>query len=1316
MSYTSLHNHTEFSNTRLLDCIIKPRELILKAFSLKMKGVAITDHESLSSFIDAENFIKEKRETERKINLANQTNDWRWRDFKLIRGNEIYLTRNGLTKENYVRGEDYFYHCILLAKDYEGYKQLCQISKKAWGNSFKHFMTRVPTYFRDIEEVIGDNKGHLIISTACLGGFVPHKLLEGKIDEVNNWLDWAEKWFGKDNLYLEMQPADMSEQRKVNQLLLRLSDERNIPYIITTDSHYINKEDRAIHKAYLSSKSGDREVDAFYEATYMMSEEEIFTRMGAYFDRDTIQRGLDTTNEIYFKIEDYSLFKPLEIPYLPLEMFNQELCADAVSVIEQIPLLEYFLDSEEPANQQFATRLINFMAKCQEDMQISRYKVEAKCSRLTEELENIKAASEKQNVAWSKYFLMVADYIEIYWTLGDSFVCPSRGSAGASYVSYGLGIIQIDPTREKAALLHERFINPDRASVLDIDIDISSNKRGQCIKALQEVYGVDRVTRVATYKTEKSKSAILTAARALNIPVDVGRYISSLIESERGIMRTLQQSYYGDEAEGLAPNKAFVAEMDKRPNLWKVAQRIEDLVCGNGSHAGGVVITEKPIEEYCGIMRTSSGDIVTCYDLHQCEEISLIKIDLLATAGLQKIQTTVELLCEYGFLERKPTLKETYESAIGVYNLDRTNPEMWEKVWNHEITSLFQMEKESGIQGIALTKPKSLEDLAILNSCIRLMPPDKKSERPLEKFARFVQDKNAWDREMREYGLNEHQRELLHSLLDYSNGIAAHQEDLYQLMRHPEIAGFSFGESDKLRKAVAKKNPKDYEAFEKKFWENAEAKNLDKKLCSYVWNVLVATQRGYGFNLAHTLSYSIVALQEMNLAHFYPIIFWNTANLIVDSGADYDTEYDSDEDEIIEDVILDEDLKENKASGVDYGKIASAIGRMQQEGIQVLRPDINLSKYTYTPNASRNEIRYGLKGISYINDNLIEEIIANRPYTSFEDFKDRVKTTKPQIVNLIKSGAFDSFGKRRDIMYDYIRTIADQKTTLNMRNLNMLLTRGLLPIDGKYDTSKQTFFFDKYLKKLGKTLDGNYYRVDEIALGYLQKNDLSDMVVTMSGVPVLGVTAWKKTYDSRVAIYRDYIKEHLNELLDAINKQLMDEVMEKYASGTESKWSMDSVSFYQDEHELAHVDLEKYGIERFCDLPVVPDIEYSFKTKEGTTVNIFRLTNIIGTVIDKDIAKSEIKLLTTDGVVTVKAFGVVSLYNKQVSVVGPDGKKKVVEKSMFTRGNKIMVHGHRIGETFMAKKYKKEANMHHFYLIEEVKENGELVLKERSVE
>jgi len=287
--------------------------------------------------------------------------------------------------------------------------------------------------------------------------------------------------------------------------------------------------------------------------------------------------------------------------------------------------------------------------------------------------------------------------------------------------------------------------------------------------------------------------------------------------------------------------------MDKRPNLWKVAQRIEGLVCGNGSHAGGVVITEKPIEEYCGIMRTSSGDIVTCYDLHQCEEISLIKIDLLATAGLQKIQTTVELLCEYGFLERKPTLKETYESAIGVYNLDRTDPEMWKKVWNHEITSLFQMEKESGIQGIALTKPKSLEDLAILNSCIRLMPPDKKSERPLEKFARFIQDKNAWDREMREYGLNEHQRELLHSLLDYSNGIAAHQEDLYQLMRHPEIADFSFGESDKLRKAVAKKNPKDYEAFEKKFWENAEAKNLDKKLCSYVWNVLVATQRGYGF-------------------------------------------------------------------------------------------------------------------------------------------------------------------------------------------------------------------------------------------------------------------------------------------------------------------------------------------------------------------------------------------------------------------------------------------------------------------------------------
>ena len=196
----------------------------------------------------------------------------------------------------------------------------------------------------------------------------------------------------------------------------------------------------------------------------------------------------------------------------------------------------------------------------------------------------------------------------------------------------------------------------------------------------------------------------------------------------------------------------------------------------------------------------------------------------MATEALTKIRTCLDLLCEYGYIEKESTLKETYEKVIGIYNIDRTSIDMWKMVWNNEITSLFQMEQQSGIQGIALTKPQSLEDLATLNSVIRLMPPDKKSERPLEKFARFREDKTAWDREMDQYGLTAHEKELLHSMFDYSNGISAQQEDLYQLMRCPEIVGYSFGQADKLRKSVAKKNPRDYQAFEEQFWKDTKEK------------------------------------------------------------------------------------------------------------------------------------------------------------------------------------------------------------------------------------------------------------------------------------------------------------------------------------------------------------------------------------------------------------------------------------------------------------------------------------------------------------
>ena len=865
-------------------------------------------------------------------------------------------------------------------------------------------------------------------------------------------------------------------------------------------------------------------------------------------------------------------------------------------------------------------------------------------------------------------------------------------------------------------------MNPDRASILDIDVDVCSNKRTACIEALEKIYGKDHVTRVATFKTEKTRASILTAARSLGIDVDTARYISSLIGAERGIQYTLHQTYYGDEENGLKPNQTFVQEMKNYPDLWKIAQKIEGLVNGIGCHAGGVVITEEPITDSCGIMKTSSGDMVTAYDLHKLEDLSLIKIDLLATLGLMKIQTCLDLLCDYGFVEREKTLKETYEKVIDVYNLDRTSPKMWEMVWNHEIASLFQFEKQSGVAGIALTKPANVEDMATLNSVIRLQPPDRNSERPLEKYARFREDPHAWDEEMINYGLNEHQRELMHSMFDYSKGISAQQEDLYQLMRCPEVVGYTFGQADKLRKCVAKKNPKDYQAFEEQYWKDVEERGSDKRLCEYVWNVLVAAQRGYSFNLAHTFSYSLVALQEMNLCYRFPIIFWNTANLIVDSGAEYNTENEDEEDDTEEEVIEDTDEEEEenddedeseektKTSSSNYGKIASAIGKMQARGIKVLPPDINESKYTYTLDVEKNTISYGLRGIVKVGETVVQEIIDKRPYTSINDFLERVKVNKTQMVNLIKSGAFNRFGTREKIMEDYIELICGAKKKLTLQNVGALIEHKLLPPELEFE--QRVFNFNKYLRKrLNK--ETGYISLDDIAMSFY--SEYFDVDLLTADQEILS-SDWKKIYDGYMTNVRKYIVNNQAQLLKALNDDLMKDVKEKYASGSLAKWSMDSVSFYQDKHELAGVDLSHYGVENFFDLPKEPIVDRVFPAKDGHLVKMFKLTRIAGTVIDRDKNKSLITLLTTDGVVEVQAYGVMPQYDKQISVVGEDGKKHVIEKSWFSRGNMIIVNGMRRGEnTFVAKKYKNDPG-HHFMLIKEVKDNGEVEIQEERYE
>ena len=275
---------------------------------------------------------------------------------------------------------------------------------------------------------------------------------------------------------------------------------------------------------------------------------------------------------------------------------------------------------------------------------------------------------------------------------------------------------------------------------------------------------------------------------------------------------------------------------------------------------------------------------------------------------MDKIHNCIDLLCDAGLVERERTLKETYENIIGIYNLERDNPDMWKMVWNHEIQSLFQMEKQSGITGISMLKPTSVDDLATLNSVIRLMAQEKGGEMPTEKLARFKANPHLWDEEMVKWNLTKEERDILHRELDISYGISESQEKFMRLVQLPECGGFNLTWADRLRKSIAKKNPKEFDALTEEYYKNIEEKHLSYNLCNYVWKMCVSLSKGYGFNASHTLAYSLIGLQEMNLAFKYPIIFWNCACLINDAGGDEneDEEEDSVEENCVEETYYKE--------------------------------------------------------------------------------------------------------------------------------------------------------------------------------------------------------------------------------------------------------------------------------------------------------------------------------------------------------------------------------------------------------------------------
>lgn len=478
----------------------------------------------------------------------------------------------------------------------------------------------------------------------------------------------------------------------------------------------------------------------------------------------------------------------------------------------------------------------------------------------------------------------------------------------------------------------------------------------------------------------------------------------------------------------------------------------------------------------------------------------------------------------------------------------------------------------------------------------------------------------------------------------------------------------------------------------------------------------------------------------MNLAYHFPVVYWNCANLISDSGGaqsfeDQDEIFEFDDNnngdntdncytEEFEDFSLEEDdddeddeetekttdKKKKKQKTTNYGRIATAIGKMRMAGIEVAPPDINKSTFTFSVDKDEKTILYGMSGISGVGEDVVKEILSNRPYVGWQDFIAKVKVKKPQMINLIKCGAFDDIEPDRvKLMREYVASISDTKQRITLQNMAMLINFKLIP--DEFDLVRRVFNFNKYLKKQKKV---QQFLLDNVAFTFYEKHFDMDLLTPADSESGFAIDSlkWDKIYQSYMDKIRPWIKENSAELLEKVNEQLMSDVWGKYCLGSLSKWEMDSISCYQHQHELEHVNFNHYGIADFYDLNEQPMIDRILPIK-GKEIPLFKIYRIAGTVLDKDKAKKTITLLTTSGVVNVKIFGeVFNYYDKQVSERGADGHKHVLRKSDFSRGNKLIITGIRREESFHAKKYK-STPYHLVDLIEKVNDDGTIVVNNR---
>lgn len=619
---------------------------------------------------------------------------------------------------------------------------------------FDRGMERVPTLKEELAAAVKNNPGHLIMTTACLGGELSTCVLEmeearkigdnetaeSKKVQIINFVLWAKELFG-DDFYFEVAPAANKEQIVVNKKIAELSKVFDVKIVIGSDAHYLKHEDRYIHEAFLNSKGGERETAQFYEYTYLQSEEDIIKNLTPSIV-DLYEEMCNNSMEIYDKCEIYDLTHSQQIPKVDVKDYPKPLSRQGDWFESHYPILSNMFISDNKVERYWVNECIKKLNELDKNDPVY-------LSRLEEEADIKRTIGKALDTNMFAYPVTLQHYVDLFWECGST-VGAGRGSSCSGLNHYLLGVTQLDPIEWD--LPFWRYLNKERFELGDIDIDIAPSKRPLILQRIKEERGqnflpeIDDLSRqhlgctlIATFGTESSKSAVLTACRGYRGPsaqlktqyyediagriiesidgidVDTAQYLSSLIPQERGFVWSLNDVVYGNKEKGRKRVDAFVNEVEKYPGLLDVMLGVEGLVSRRGSHASGVILFDEDPYEFGCFMKTPSGDIITQYDLHDDEAAGMTKYDFLVTSIQDKIVQAIKFLQEDKQIDPSLTLREVYNKYLHPEVIDAEDEETWKNIQNVRVLDLFQFDSQVGSQAAKKLKPSSLLELADAN-------------------------------------------------------------------------------------------------------------------------------------------------------------------------------------------------------------------------------------------------------------------------------------------------------------------------------------------------------------------------------------------------------------------------------------------------------------------------------------------------------------------------------------------------------------------------------------------------------------------------